>query len=84
MTAQRVETYRLRGGNIIMRSLCHVTKGAKSYALVFSEAFRKKSGLLKQSYWVNLVHVYLVGRCTGDLIIALKTWKSQIFMICHL
>ncbi len=48
--------------------------------------FQKLSekGLLKQSYWVNLVHVYLVGRCTGDLIIALKTWKSQIFMICHL
>ncbi len=82
MMAQRVETYRLRGGNIIMRSLCHVTKGAKSDALVFSEACRK--GLPKQSYWVNLFHVSLVGRCTGDLIIALKTWKSQIFMICHL
>uniref|UniRef100_A0A673LHB0 Polyadenylate-binding protein n=1 Tax=Sinocyclocheilus rhinocerous TaxID=307959 RepID=A0A673LHB0_9TELE len=27
-----------RGGNIIMRSLCHVTKGAKSDALVFSDA----------------------------------------------
>ncbi len=40
-------------------------------------------GLLKQSYWVNLFHVSLVGRCTGDLIIELKTWKSQIFMICH-
>ncbi len=32
------------------------------------------------SYWVNLFHISLVGRCTGDLIIALKTWKSQIFM----
>ncbi len=42
MMAQRVDTYRLRGGNIIMRSLCHVTKGAKSDALVFSEACRKR------------------------------------------
>uniref|UniRef100_A0A672MYR7 C-type lectin domain family 3 member B n=1 Tax=Sinocyclocheilus grahami TaxID=75366 RepID=A0A672MYR7_SINGR len=30
MMAPWVETYRLRGGDIIMRSLCHVTKGAKS------------------------------------------------------
>ncbi len=43
-----------------------------------------EKGLPKQSYWVNLFHVSLVDRCTGDLIIALKTWKSQIFMICHL
>ncbi len=61
-----------------MRSLCQVTKGAKSDKLVFSEACSKLS------YWVNLFHVSLVGRCTGDLIVALKTWKSQIFMICHL
>ncbi len=66
MTVQRVETYRLRGGNIIMISLCHVTKGEKSEALV-----------LRLSYWVNLFHVSLVGRCTGDLIIALKTWKIR-------
>ncbi len=60
-----------------MRSLCHVTKGAKSDVLVFQRHAAK--GLLKQSYWVNLVHVSLVGRCTGDLIIALKTWKNLIF-----
>ncbi len=86
MTAQRVETYKLIlidlwGGNIIMRSHCHGTKGAKSDALVFQTLAEK--GLPKQSYWVNLFHVSLVGRCTGDLIIALKTHKSQIFMICH-
>uniref|UniRef100_A0A673K4A2 Myozenin-2-like n=1 Tax=Sinocyclocheilus rhinocerous TaxID=307959 RepID=A0A673K4A2_9TELE len=34
MTAPWGGTYRLRGGNIIMRSLCHVTKGAKSDALM--------------------------------------------------
>ncbi len=33
---------------------------------------------------LNLFHVSFIGRCTGDPIIALKTWKSQIFMICHL
>ncbi len=33
----------IKGGNIIMRSLCHVTKGAKSNALVFfSDACRKR------------------------------------------
>ncbi len=42
MTVQRVETYRLRGSNIIMRSLCHVTKREKSDALVFSDACRKR------------------------------------------
>ncbi len=42
MKAQRVETYRLRGGNIIMRSLCHVTKREKSDSLVFSDAYRKR------------------------------------------
>ncbi len=82
MTAQRVETYRLRGGNIIMRSICNITRGAQSDHSFFQKLAEK--GLLKQSYWVNLFHVSLVDRCTGDLIIALKTWKSQIFMICHL
>ncbi len=51
----------------------------RSFFLTLAE-----KGLPKQSYWVNLFHVSLVGRCTGDLIIALKTWKNQIFMICHL
>ncbi len=38
-----VEIYRLRGGNIIMRSLCNVTRAAKSDALIFSDACRKKA-----------------------------------------
>ncbi len=42
------------------------------------------SGFPKQSYWVNLFHISLVGRYTRDLIITLKTWESQFFMICHL
>ncbi len=57
-------------------------------SLVFGDEifFQKlaEKGLLKQSYWVNLFHVSLVARRTGDLVIPLKTWKSQIFMICHL
>ncbi len=32
----------LRGSNIIMRSLCNVTRGAKSDALIFSVACRKR------------------------------------------
>uniref|UniRef100_A0A671PK24 C-type lectin domain-containing protein n=1 Tax=Sinocyclocheilus anshuiensis TaxID=1608454 RepID=A0A671PK24_9TELE len=34
-----------------------------------------EKGFPKQSYRVNLFHVSLVGRCTGDLIIALTTWN---------
>ncbi len=37
-----MESYRLKGGNI-KRSLYNVNSGAKSGALVFSDAFRKKS-----------------------------------------
>ncbi len=43
MTAPWVEIYRLRGGNIIMRSLCNVTRGAKSDALVFFRFLQKKA-----------------------------------------
>ncbi len=82
MMAQLVEIYRLRSGNIIMRYLCNITRCEIRCAHFFQMLAEK--GWSKQSYWVNLFHVSLVGRCTGDLIIALKTWKSQIFMICHL
>ncbi len=72
--------HRLRVGDI-MRSLCHVTRGQNQMRLFFQTLAEKG---LPNSYWVNIFHVSLVGRCTGGLIIALKTWKSQIFMICHL
>ncbi len=41
-------------------------------SLVGANFFRclQEKGLSKQSYWVHLFHVFLVGRCTGDLIIA--------------
>ncbi len=71
-----VETYRLRGGDVIMSSLCNVTRGVKSDALVLSDAWI--NALPKQSYWVNLFHVSLVGRCTGDLIIVLKPGKVRL------
>lgn len=63
---------RLRGSNIIIRSLCHFTEGAKYDTLVFFQTLAEK-GLPKKSYWVNLFLISWVGRCTGDPIIALKT-----------
>jgi len=78
MAAPWVETYRLRGGNIITRSPSYVTKGAKSERLVFLHMLAEKV-LPKQNYWVVLFHDFCVGRCTRDPIIALKHEKKADF-----
>ncbi len=61
-----VETCRLRGGIIIIRSRFYVTGGGKPERLIFSfffshQACRKR--LAKKSYWVVLCHIVWVGRC---------------------
>ncbi len=74
--AQWVETYRLRGGNIITRSLGHVTKGSKIRRTRFFRSLQKKFYQNKVSGLI-LFHVSLVGRCTGDLIVPLKPGKVR-------
>ncbi len=64
-----MDTCRIRGGNIIIRSPFYVMVGAKLERLFFSTSLQSKAR--QKNYWV--------GKCTGDPNIALKRGKSVMF-----
>ncbi len=58
----------IKGRNILIRSPYLVTEGEKSDTLIFFRGLQKK--VYQNKYLVVLFHVFWVGRCTGDPIIA--------------
>ncbi len=76
MVAQSVDSWILWGSTIIIRSAFYITGGAKSETLIFSQACRER--LTKQMYWVVLLHIFWVGRCTGDPIMARVGYRNPV------